>query len=61
VGQAKKRGSFEERKNAAVEKNAADREALREARRKHWESLTPTERKLAVQLLALNSSLSQGN
>ncbi len=61
MGQAKKRGTFEERKAKAIEKDAADREALRDARRKHWNSLTQTERRLAVQLLALNTSLSQEN
>ncbi len=61
MGQAQKRGTFEERKAKAIEKDAADREALRDARRKHWNSLTQTERSLAVQLLALNTSLSQEN
>lgn len=43
MGQAKKRGTFEERKEAAIEDNKKTIQLLREQEEAWWNSLTPEE------------------
>lgn len=43
MGQAKRRGTFEERKNSAIEDNAKTIRLLKEQEEAWWNSLTPEE------------------
>ena len=48
MGQAKNRGTFEERKAAAEQRAAENKKAIHDARQKHWDSLSDDEKRLAV-------------
>jgi len=66
MGQAKQRGSFEERKTQSIERQTKERIERENAEREYWESLTDEERekiradkKRVDQILAMTNMFSQ--
>ena len=68
MGQAKRRGSFEQRAQAAIDKIILDKLAKDKAELDRWNSLTPkeqviekTKKKKSAQMLAILQGFALGN